>query len=92
MVYSMADASVQPPIIVRPVLPASPPPGVPPDKVGTIELIVDENGDVEQVRLISPTNRYQDRMLVAHAKSWKFQPATKDGEPVKFRTRVRVTI
>jgi hypothetical protein len=31
-------------------------------------------------------------MLVAHAKTWKFRPAIRDGQPVKFRTVVRLTI
>ena len=78
--------------MVRPVLPAVPPPGLSPDQVGTLDLVIDETGRVEQVKLQSPTNRYQDRMLVAHAKSWVFKPALRDGQPVKYRTRVRVTI
>ena len=64
----------------------------PPDQVGTLDLLIDETGNVEQVKLTSPANRYQERMLVSHAKSWKFKPATRDGHPVKYRTRVRVTI
>jgi hypothetical protein len=31
-------------------------------------------------------------MLVSAAKSWRFQPATKDGRPVRFRARVRITV
>jgi hypothetical protein len=60
--------------------------------VGTLELLVNEYGDVDQVRLVSPANRFRERMLVASAKAWKFQPAMKDGQPVKYRTRVRLTI
>ena len=91
-IYSIADAAVQPPIMVRPVLPAEPPRDVPAEDVGTLELLVNEDGDVEQVRLVSPANRFRERMLVASAKAWKFQPAMKDGQPVKYRTRVRITI
>ena len=54
------------------------------------DLVVDEAGDVQFVRLISPRNRYQDRMLVAAAKAWKFKPAVLDGKPVKYRLRVPV--
>jgi hypothetical protein len=91
-VYSTTDAAVIPPVLVRPVLPKDPPPGVPLHQIGTIDVWVDENGDVEQVRLISPANRYQERMLVSAAKMWKFRPAFKDGHPVRFRTRVRLTV
>jgi hypothetical protein len=91
-VYSSADATVQPPVMVRPVLPAEPPHDVDADDVGTLELLINEYGDVDQVKLVSPANRFRERMIVASAKAWKFQPAMKDGQPVKYRTRVRLTI
>ena len=83
---------MSPPILVKPHLPAEPPSDVPPWEVGTLELTVGTSGTVEQVHLISPYNRYQERMLVAAAKAWLFQPATKDGRAVRFRTRIRVTL
>jgi cytoskeletal protein RodZ len=91
-VYTMADAAVIPPVLVRPVIPKEPPAGVPEDQIGTIDVLVDEQGDVETVRLRSPGNRYQERMLVSAAKMWKFRPAFKDGHPVRYRTRVRLTV
>jgi len=92
IIFTALDEEVMPPVLVRPVLPREPPPNVPPDQVGTIEVVVDEQGDVVSVRLISPANRYQERMLVSAAKMWKFRPAYKDGRPVRYRTRVRLTI
>jgi hypothetical protein len=91
-IYSTADAGVSSPVLVRPHLPAEPPSGVPPWQIGTLELIVGKTGTVEQVHLISPYNRFQERMLMAAAKAWQFQPATKDGRPVRCRTRIRVTL
>lgn len=91
-VFTSADASVTPAVIVRPVLPKEPPPNVPPEQVGTIEVLVDEQGDVVSVKLISPANRFHERMLVSAAKMWKFRPAYKDGQPVRYRARVRLTI
>jgi hypothetical protein len=91
-VYTPSDATVIPPVMVRPALPKDPPPGVPLHQIGTIDVWVDENGDVERVKLLSPANRYQERMLVSAAKMWKFRPAFKDGHPVRYRTRVRLTV
>jgi hypothetical protein len=91
-VYTSVDAAVIPPVLVRPVMPKAPPPDVPLDQIGSLEVLVDEQGDVEQVRLLSPANRYHDRMLVSAAKMWKFRPAFKDGHPVRYRTRIRITV
>ena len=91
-VFTAADSTVTPAVIVRPVLPKEPPLGVPPDKIGTIDIVVDEQGDVLHVKLISPGNRYHERMLVSAAKMWKFRPAYKDGHPVRYKARVRLTI
>lgn len=91
-VFTAADSTVTPPVIVRPVLPKELPPGVPPEQVGTIEVVVDEQGDVLHVRLVSPANRFHERMLVSAAKMWKFRPAYKDGRAVRYMTRVRLTV
>jgi len=91
-VFTAADSTVTPPVIVRPVLPKELPPGVPASQVGTIELVVDEQGDVLHVKLVSPANRFHERMLVSAAKMWKFRPAYKDGIPVRYKTRVRLTV
>jgi hypothetical protein len=91
-IYTSADADVTPAALLRPHLPSDPPSSVAPDEVGTLELTVTETGQVAHVALISLANRYQERMLVAAAKTWRFRPALKDGRPVRFRARVRITV
>jgi hypothetical protein len=91
-VFTQADPLVTPAILIRPHLPDQPPADVPEEQVGTLELVVGESGVVEHVHLISPANRYQERMLVAAAKTWQFQPAMREGRPVRYRTRIRVTL
>ena len=91
-VFTGSDPQVTPAVLIRPHLPEQPPPGVPEEQIGTLEFVVTESGAVEHVHLISPANRYQERMLVAAAKTWQFQPAMLDGHPVRFRIRIRVTL
>ena len=91
-VFQAGDPQVTPAVLVRPHLPDNPPPDVPEEHIGTLEFVVTESGAVEHVHLVSPANRYQERMLVAAAKTWQFRPATRDGRPVRFRTRIRVTL
>lgn len=91
-VYSADADGVEPAVLMRPHLPSQPPHTVPPEHVGVLELLVTETGAVDHVRLISPGDRYHDRMIVAAAKAWRFRPATKDGHPVRSRIRIRVTL
>lgn len=91
-VFIAGDPGVTPARLVRPHLPAEPPADVPPEQIGTLELLVNEQGTVDHVVLVSPANRYQERMLVAAAKAWLFDPATRQGQPVRFRARIRVTL
>jgi hypothetical protein len=91
-VFTASDPQVTPAILIRPKLPAQPPADVPDEQVGTLEFVVSESGLVEHVHLVSPANRYSERMLVAAAKTWQFQPATRDGRPVRFRILIRVTL
>jgi hypothetical protein len=56
-----------------------------------LKLVVNGRGAVESVRLQSPSNRYHDRFWVSVAKTWRFQPALKDGHPVKFLKSIVIT-
>ena len=56
-----------------------------------IEVTVDEQGQVVQVRLRSTDASLNDRMIVAAAKAWQFRPALKDGQPVPYVLHVPVT-
>ena len=91
-IYGDDRTDVEPAILLRPKLPTQAPASVDPEDIGILEIIVSATGAVEQVRLISTANRFEESMLVAAAKAWPFEPATKDGRRVRYRTRIRVTL
>jgi periplasmic protein TonB len=91
-VYTAAAEDVEPAVLARPHLPSRPPTDATSEEIGVLEIVVSATGAVEQVRLVSTSNRYQDRMIVAAAKAWQFEPATKNGQPVRYRTRIRITL
>jgi hypothetical protein len=89
-VYSSSDEGVTEPVALRLYL-ADPAPETPPSRLGVLMLVVNGEGAVESVRLQSPSNRYHDRFWVSAAKTWRFKPALKDGQPVKFLKRIIIT-
>lgn len=87
--FTEADTDVEPPVLVYPQLPSDPQPA-PPASAPHFELLVNERGEVDQVRLRTTDVQFQDRMLVSAAKAWRFRPATRDGKPVRYRVRVPI--
>ena len=88
-VYSRQDDGVEPPAFIYPQMPSEPRE----DSRTTnshIEVTVDEQGRVVQVRLRSSDASLNDRMIVAAAKAWQFRPALKDGQPVPYVLQVPV--
>jgi hypothetical protein len=84
-IYSMHDEGVTPAVLLTTTeggplfrnLPAS---------MNTMELVISPEGRVEQVKLLTPAMRMTDMLLLSGAKTWKFLPALKDGEAVRYRT------
>ena len=54
--------------------------------MNTMELVISPAGRVETVRLMSQTKRMPDMLLLSGAKTWKFSPALRDGQPVRYKT------
>jgi TonB family protein len=48
-----------------------------------LEAIINEQGDVENVRVLKGQPMGLDQAAVEAVKTWKFKPAMKDGKPVK---------
>lgn len=89
IVYSETDANVEPPRLRTGVLPRWVPPGS--SDVAAVEVVVSQEGGVERVKLASKARRLIDVMALSAAKMWRFDPALKDGEPVRYRLVVEST-
>ncbi|MFN7979719.1 MAG: hypothetical protein U0P30_16415 [Vicinamibacterales bacterium] len=92
--YTASDSGVTPPVMLRQQLPSPLEPNAAvPDDWPFLELVIDERGAVEAVRLraksVAPGQTlYRHRMLLAAAKAWQFEPATRDGVAVRYLLRV----
>jgi hypothetical protein len=93
VVYSATDVDVVPPGIIDQELSDSPP-AAQQRRFTALTIVVDENGHVETVTLATKPATFQDIMLatmnMSAAKSWRFLPAVKDGQPVKYRRTIWV--
>lgn len=86
--YDWRDTGVVPPVAVAQPLTGwwgtmgEPPTGT---QLGAIEVEINETGAVTDARVYLSVNRVYDHVLLESAKHWRYQPATKDGRPVKYR-------
>ena len=87
-IFSSSSEGVSPPVGVRPQLPRELPADLTPDQLTRLELIVSEAGTVDSVKLLGTPRTVHDFMFVSAAKAWLFQPALKDGQPVRYRKTV----
>jgi len=59
---------------------------------GVIEVQIDELGRVSQVHLRLSIHPVYDTLLIAAARDWRYQPATLNGRPVKFRKAIQISV
>ena len=91
VIYSARDTDVTPPIPILPRLVA----GLPAPSSGgrldavNIAVVVDEQGRAYSVTGVNAPQNLGDYLQLTSAlavvKSWEFEPATKDGAPVRYR-------
>ena len=83
-IYTAADAGVEPPTLRSAEIPEWLIQGFV-VRQNSVEILIDERGDVQRVKMIGAPQRMPDVMLLSRAKEWVFTPATKDGVPVRYR-------
>jgi hypothetical protein len=91
-IYSETDSDVAPPVATYPRLPSILPAGTEPRDLAVIELVIAPSGRVDTVKLRRAPTSISDSMLLtmslSAAKTWRFDPATKDGQPVRYRKSI----
>jgi hypothetical protein len=91
VIYSEVDADVVPPVAVYPHLPRALLGSARPD-AATFDVVIDRNGKVESVRLRHAPRSIGNAMIltmtVSAAKAWRFQPAIRGGQAVRYRQAI----
>ena len=89
-IYSLGDANVVPPTILRQMMPVVGDVFV--QRQGAVEIIINEFGFVETATMIVPVNVVYNGLVLAAAKSWRYMPATVNGVAVKFRNIIQLDL
>ena len=66
--------------------------GVAVQTVGLVEVTVSEFGQVEKARLISAPANIHESMLLSAIKAWRFTPARRHGQAVRYRQVMPITV
>jgi TonB family protein len=90
LVYSAGSSGVEPPIGIRPHFARELPSTLRAEDLARVELVIATDGSIESARLLDPPRNVIDSLVVSAAKAWSFEPATKDGRPVRYRKTVWV--
>ena len=94
-IYSADDKDVTPPVDSVRRMPVWDPPLPALRKMyhrGVLEVIIDEAGNVKGATMRQSVSPFYDPALVAAAKQWKFKPAMKNGQPVKYRKLIEIIL
>jgi len=86
VIYTTSDQDVTPPLSVVQRIPQWRPSTqeASQDYKGVLRLIIDRSGAVESVSMPTGTRPAYDQTLMRAAREWKFQPAQRQGRPVKY--------
>jgi hypothetical protein len=92
-VYSSLDTDVVPPTPIRQDMPRfQRGAGWNTGGKGVIEVLINERGRVDNVLVRQGINAMFDQMLADSAKRWTYEPASRNGTPVKYRKLIQVTL
>ena len=93
-IFDVTDTDVAPPIAITQAMPVWAPRSDVEKKryAGTMEVVVDESGTVASATITEPVYPAYDQQLLQAAKSWRYRPARRAGQPVKYRRAVSIVL
>jgi len=91
--YTMTDAEVTAPATIRQEMPRlTPAMKMQAKERGVIEIVIDELGRVSFAAIRASVHVMFDAELLSAAREWKYQPATLNGRPVKYRKMIAINV
>jgi tetratricopeptide (TPR) repeat protein len=89
-----ASGTLEPPVVIRQQMPLwlGMRDFLPRGNRGTLRVIIDERGNVEEARVIESLHMVYDALLISATRTWKYEPAKLDGKPVRYVKMIEVVL
>jgi hypothetical protein len=89
-----ASGTLEPPVVIRQQMPLwlGMRDFLPRGNRGTLRVIIDERGNVEEARIIESLHMVYDALLLSATRTWKYEPAKLDGKPVRYVKMIEVVL
>jgi protein TonB len=92
-IYTAADADVVPPVTVSQEVPRLNPMMKQQARArGVVEVVIDEQGRVSAIAVRESIQPMYDAELLTKGREWRYQPATLNGKPVKYRKMIQLNL
>jgi TonB family protein len=92
-VYGGDDPDVIAPVVVHQEMPRMPPMVTAQARGrGVLEIVIDQKGRVISAAVRESVHPIYDSLVLTAARDWKYQPATFDGQPVKYRKLIQINV
>ena len=92
-IYSADDPGVTVPVVVRQDIPSVPQSLMAIARPrGLLDVVIDEQGRVVSMTMRGSIHPAYDSQVLLSARDWKYKPAMLNGQPVKFRRLIQITV
>jgi TonB family protein len=92
LVFAGATPGIVAPVTLRQDLPQWNHSSLPlPRHSGSLEIVISAQGVVERATMVQSVAAFYDRVVLDAVKHWRYEPASLDGRPVRFRKMIRIS-
>jgi TonB family protein len=89
----MGDKDVTAPVAIRQDMPRlTPIMKLQARERGVVEIVIDEQGRVTFVTVRESVHPMFDAELITMGREWRYQPATLQGKPVRYRKMIQINV
>ena len=85
--YRPGDEGVVDPVPLG-FLPPKPDPTTPAERLQVLEVHINTSGTVDSAKFVMNRPSFRNSWWTSAAKAWRFSPATRNGQPVRFVMRI----